>query len=87
MNVLLDPLQSEALVQQPCIGPTISQDFGAGKKAESPKTIVETDKNEFLAKIVARLLQNPRWFEGSDTRAVLGAENITASVNLLRIPS
>jgi hypothetical protein len=87
VDVLLDPFQSETLIQNTGVESTVAFDFGAGEEAESAEAVVEADKDEVFTGCLAGLGNDTRWVEVGRAGAILGAERVTAAMNLASISS
>lgn len=83
--MLLNPLEGEALVEEGRVGVAVGKHLGTVEPAKGAETVVEGDEDEILVKGRSGLGQDARGFEEGRARAVFGAEDAAAAVDLFTL--
>jgi hypothetical protein len=82
VDVVLDPLEGEALVEEGDVGVAVGEDGGAIEPAEGAEAVVEGDEDEVLVEGGLGVGEDAGGFEAGGAGAVLGAEDTAAAVDL-----
>lgn len=83
VNIILNPLEGEALVEEGRVSVAVRKYLGTVEPAKGAETVVEGNEDEVLVKRRSGLGQDARGFETGGAGAVFGAEDAAAAVDLL----
>ena len=83
MNVILNPLESETLIEKSGVEIPIVFNVGTWEATKCAKAVVECHENNALFVEGSGVLKKTAWFETGRWPAVLRAEDIATTVDLL----